>query len=60
MRTTRARYRAMLAELVDGGIGVDTHPDTLTAAAVTNLGGVLARTTTRWLIPIGLVMDQWS
>src|SRR5829696_10287923 len=36
---------AMLAELVDGVIGVDTHRDTLTAAAVTNLGGVLARTT---------------
>ena len=35
----------MLAELVDGVIGVDTHRDTLTAAAVTNLGGVLARTT---------------
>jgi transposase len=33
---------AMLAELVDGVIGVDTHRDTLTAAAVTNLGGVLA------------------
>ena len=37
---------AMLAELVDGGIGVDTHRDTLTPAAVTNLGGVLAQTTT--------------
>jgi transposase len=37
---------AMLAELVDGVIGVDTHRDTLTAAAVSNLGGVLARTTT--------------
>jgi transposase len=37
---------AMLAELVDGVIGVDTHRDTLTAAAVTNLGGVLAHTTT--------------
>jgi transposase len=36
---------AMLAELVDGVIGVDTHRDTLTAAAVTNLGGVLAQTT---------------
>lgn len=34
----------MLAELVDGVIGVDTHRDTLTAAAVTNLGGVLAQT----------------
>ena len=33
---------AMLAELVDGAIGVDT----LTAAAVSNLGGVLAQTTT--------------
>jgi transposase len=38
---------AMLAELVDGVIGVDTHRDTLTAAAVTNLGGVLAQTTAR-------------
>src|SRR5215218_9517525 len=37
---------AMLAELVDGVIGVDTHRDTLTAAAVTRLGGVLAQTTT--------------
>ena len=37
---------AMLAELVDGVIGVDTHRDTLSAAAVTNLGGVLAQTTT--------------
>jgi hypothetical protein len=37
---------AMLAELLDGVIGVDTHRDTLTAAAVSNLGGVLAQTTT--------------
>jgi transposase len=37
---------AMLAEHVDGVIGVDTHRDTLTAAAVTGLGGVLAQTTT--------------
>ena len=37
----------MLAELVDGVIGVDTHRDTLTAAAVTNLGRVLAHTTAR-------------
>jgi transposase len=36
----------MLAELVDGVIGVDTHRDTLTAAAVSNLGGVLAQLTT--------------
>jgi transposase len=36
----------MLAELVDGVIGVDPHRDTLTAAAVSHLGGVLARTTT--------------
>jgi len=36
----------MLAESVDGVIGVDTHRDTLTAAAVTHLGGVLAQTTT--------------
>jgi transposase len=37
---------AMLAEQVDGVIGVDTHRDTLTAAAVTRLGGVLAHITT--------------
>jgi transposase len=37
---------AMLAALVDGVIGVDPHRDTLTAAAVSHLGGVLARTTT--------------
>jgi transposase len=36
---------AMLAELVDGVIGVDTHRDTLAAAAVTQVGGVLAQTT---------------
>jgi transposase len=36
---------AMLAEQVDGVIGVDTHRDTLTAAAVTRLGGVLAQIT---------------
>jgi len=36
----------MLAELVDGVIGVDPHRDTLTAAAVSHLGGVLALTTT--------------
>jgi hypothetical protein len=36
---------AMLAASVDGVIGVDTHRDTHTAAAVTNLGGVLAQTT---------------
>jgi transposase len=37
---------AMLAEQVDGVIGVDPHRDTLTAAAVSHLGGVLAQTTT--------------
>jgi transposase len=36
----------MLAALVDGVIGVDPHRDTLTAAAVTNLGGILTQTTT--------------
>jgi hypothetical protein len=36
---------AVLAALVDGVIGVDPHRDTLTAAAVGHLGGVLARTT---------------
>src|SRR4029450_14061235 len=38
---------AMLAESVDGVIGVDTHRDTLAAAAVNRLGGVLAQITTR-------------
>jgi len=37
---------AMLAELVDGVIGVEPYRDSLTAAAVTRLGGVLAQTTT--------------
>jgi transposase len=37
---------AMLAEHVDGVIGVDIHRDTLAAAAVTHLGGVLAQPTT--------------
>ena len=36
---------AMLADTVDGVIGVDTHRDTLAAAAVTQVGGVLAQTT---------------
>jgi transposase len=36
----------MLAEHVDGVIGVDTHRNTLTAAAVTSLGGVLTKITT--------------
>ena len=35
----------MLEGKVDAVIGVDTHRDTLTAAAVSNLGGVLAHTT---------------
>jgi len=35
---------SMLAERVDGVIGVDTHRDTLAAVAVTHLGGVLAQT----------------
>jgi transposase len=35
---------AMLAEQVDGVIGVDTHRDTLAAAAVTTVGAVLAHT----------------
>jgi transposase len=34
----------MLAELVDGVIGVDTHRDTLAAAALSSVGGVLAQT----------------
>ena len=37
---------AMLAELVDGVIGVDPHRDTLTAAAVSHLGGVVAQLAT--------------
>jgi transposase len=34
----------VLAELIDGVIGVDTHRDTLAAAAVSAVGGVLAQT----------------
>ena len=37
---------AMLADTVDGVIGIDTHRDTLAAAAVTQIGGVLAQTHT--------------
>ena len=37
----------MLAELVDDVIGVDTHRDTLAAAALSSVGGVLAQTTVR-------------
>jgi len=37
----------MLAELVDGVIGVDTHRDTLAAAALSSVGGVLAQTAVR-------------
>ena len=33
-----------LADLVDGVIGVDTHRDTLAAAALTPVGGLLAQT----------------
>ena len=36
---------AMLADTIDGVIGVDTHRDTLTAAAVTAIGGLLADAT---------------
>jgi hypothetical protein len=36
---------SMLAERVDGVIGVDTHRDTLTAAAVTAVGGLLGQIT---------------
>jgi transposase len=35
----------MLAETIDGVIGVDTHRDTLTAAAVTSIGGLLDHAT---------------
>jgi transposase len=34
---------AMLADRVDGVVGVDTHRDTLTAAAVTAIGGLLGQ-----------------
>jgi transposase len=36
----------MLADTIDGVIGVDTHRDTLAAAAVSPVGGVLAQTAT--------------
>jgi transposase len=36
----------MLADSVDGVIGVDTHRDTLAAAALTPVGGILAQATT--------------
>ena len=36
---------AMLADRIDGVIGVDTHRDTLTAAAVTAIGGLLGHAT---------------
>ena len=39
---------AMLAESVDGVIGVDTHRDTLTAAAVTAVGGLLGQLVVVW------------
>ena len=35
----------MLADSIDGVIGVDTHRDTLTAAAVTAIGGLLGHAT---------------
>jgi len=37
---------AILADTVDGVIGVDTHRDTLAAAAVSPVGGILAQTAT--------------
>jgi transposase len=36
----------ILADTIDGVIGVDTHRDTLAAAAVSPVGGVLAQTAT--------------
>lgn len=36
----------ILADTIDGVIGVDTHRDTLAAAALTPVGGILAQTTT--------------
>jgi transposase len=37
----------ILADTVDGVIGVDSHRDTLAAAAVSPIGGILAQTATR-------------
>jgi transposase len=37
---------AILADTIDGVIGVDTHRDTLAAAALTPVGGILAQTAT--------------
>ncbi len=37
----------ILADTIDGVIGVDTHRDTLAAAALSPVGGVLAQTATR-------------
>jgi transposase len=37
----------VLAELIDGVIGVDSHRDTLAAAALSSVGGVLAQTAVR-------------
>jgi transposase len=37
----------VLAELVDGVIGVDTHRDSLAAAALSSVGGVLGQTAVR-------------
>lgn len=34
---------AMLADRVDGVIGIDTHRDTLTATAVSAVGGLLGQ-----------------
>jgi transposase len=39
----RSRYLTALAKKVDGVIGVDTHRDTLSAAAVTAVGGLLGQ-----------------
>jgi transposase len=36
----------ILADTIDGVIGVDTHRDTLAAAALSPVGGVLAQTAT--------------
>jgi hypothetical protein len=35
----------ILADTIDGVIGVDTHRDTLTAAVVSPVGGILTQTT---------------
>jgi hypothetical protein len=49
-----------LAELVDGIIGVDTHRDSLVAAAVTPIGARTERTPTAGGAPEALSASSWS